>query len=72
VVAAQGSCHTQHIKYSKDDIADAKGEKRTTGSTEVTASGSNSRVLPYTNINYRKDDIADDKREERGPLVAER
>jgi hypothetical protein len=49
-----------------------KRGKRTTGSREVTGSGSSSRVLPYTNIEYSKDDIADDKGEGRGPLVAER
>jgi hypothetical protein len=46
--------------------------KRTTGSREVTASGSSSRVLPYTNIKYSKDDIADDKGERKGTLEAER
>jgi hypothetical protein len=35
--------------------------KRTTGSREVTGSGSSSRVLPYKNIKYSKDNIADDK-----------
>jgi hypothetical protein len=38
--------------------------KRTTGSREVTGSGSSSRVLPFPNIKYRKDDIADDKERE--------
>ncbi len=46
--------------------------KRTTGSREVTGSGSSSRVLPYTNLKYSKDDIADAKGEGRGPLAAER
>jgi hypothetical protein len=46
--------------------------KRTTGSREVTGSGSSSRVLPYTNIEYSKDDIADDKEREEDHMVEER
>ncbi len=46
--------------------------KRTTGSREVTGSGSSSRVLPYINIKHSKDDIADAKSERKGPLAAER
>ncbi len=38
--------------------------KRTTGSREVTGSGSSSRVLPFTNIKYSKDDTADAKERE--------
>ncbi len=42
--------------------------KRTTGSREVTGSGSSSRVLPYTNIKYSNDDIADAKEREEDHL----
>ncbi len=46
--------------------------KRTTGSREVTGSGSSSRVLPYINKKYSKDNIADDKGVRRGPQAVER